>query len=1050
MPELENRLVLHRFMCSQFNSPGLREMINAVNQAENRGASGEPPNFYGELNAHRLLIHEQVREYDENIRRIGEQLKMGGGERAWKPFQYLALLFTERYLDLYFTDADDLLKELNQYNKFRFARKRIPPYTADDLRKLAFQSATGSGKTLLLHANLLQYLHYLKKHNRIKKLNKIVLVTPDEGLSNQHLREMRASGIPARLFSDGDYVGGLPGKNTVDIIDLHKIAEQKGVKRVALEAFEGNNLILVDEGHLGAKGNVWRNHRQKLARNGFTFEYSATFNQAVAGSGAGIADLRDEYGKSILFDYSYKFFYDDGYGKNYHITNLREDYDGETNNTYMLGCLLMFYQQCKVFAESGGKLREYNLTPPLWMFLGRTVTGQKTGANNQTKSDVVSIVRFLAWVLNNRGGGVKKEIKRIVRGQSELFDENGVDLFAERLVQIGNSANEIYAGVCAQIFNGRGQLQVAQLTAAGELQLHTTNPDEPFGVINVGDASGLYALLEQAQTAAEGTANDFRIGKNEFVKPQFADVDKRHSPINMVIGARKFVAGWNSWRVSTMGLLHVGTGQGPQIIQMFGRGVRLKGRDMSLKRHDRLELSQTQTDAKLSLLETLNVFGLRANYMEQFKKYLHQQGIHTDRDLFQLPVKTMPRPDGLKIIKRRDDVGEFQYSDECLDLLDKPDAPNAQLHTTLDRRPHLQTETAVARQQSATRPPPREIFTEQHRALMNRQRIYHRIIARKQQSRWHNITITPQAVNELLARDDWYTLLIPAAKMEFANYARVREWEELAVTLICEYAKNLWQHARQQWEQKHIEAVTLTDEHANYIKEYRLSVSKKKTRLIAEIENLARAMENGQYADNFTLDGVQLSLLDAKFHAYIPLLHVDTRLDDERNANEPPGIKVSPTPLNSGEKKFVTDLVEARNDCAEVHNKEIYLMRNLSRGKGVSFFNDYSFYPDFILWLKDSARQDVFFIDPKGIARHSGTIDAKIRVHSLIKEIEKRMHQENHRDLFLHSYIWSTTSYRDTDPQLSTPRRQYNQQGVYFAEDGARGIAEMLRHALTL
>ena len=35
-----------------------------------------------------------------------------------------------------------------------------------------------------------------------------------------------------------------------------------------------------------------------------------------------------------------------------------------------------------------------------------------------------------------------------------------------------------------------------------------------------------------------------------------------------------FIAGWNSWRVSTMGLMHVGVGEGSEIIQMFGRGVR--------------------------------------------------------------------------------------------------------------------------------------------------------------------------------------------------------------------------------------------------------------------------------------------------------------------------------------------------------------------------------------------------------------------------------------------------------------------------------------------
>ena len=39
---------------------------------------------------------------------------------------------------------------------------------------------------------------------------------------------------------------------------------------------------MVDEGYLGASGKVWRERRRELSRGGFTFEYSATFNQVVA------------------------------------------------------------------------------------------------------------------------------------------------------------------------------------------------------------------------------------------------------------------------------------------------------------------------------------------------------------------------------------------------------------------------------------------------------------------------------------------------------------------------------------------------------------------------------------------------------------------------------------------------------------------------------------------------------------------------------------------------------------------------------------------------
>ena len=299
--------------------------------------------------------------------------------KSWKPFQYLALLFTERYLDLYFEDSETLVQKLNEWKETKYERYKIDEYTTDDIHTLAFQSATGSGKTLLLHANILQYKHYLGVNKQLHKLNKIILVTPDEGLSRQHLRELQASNIPARLFSDDEEVDLFSRSGVmVDIIDLHKFAEKKGIKTVVPEFFEENNLVMVDEGHLGVGGKKWRGYRKRLATNGFTFEYSATFNQAVSGSKEEVKKLRDEYGKSILFDYSYKFFYEDGYGKDYQISNLQQTDDGEVNDIYLLACLLIFYQQCRIYKDKGGQWRDFNIAPPLWVFLGKTVTGGKS------------------------------------------------------------------------------------------------------------------------------------------------------------------------------------------------------------------------------------------------------------------------------------------------------------------------------------------------------------------------------------------------------------------------------------------------------------------------------------------------------------------------------------------------------------------------------------------------------------------------------------------------------------------------------------------------
>ncbi len=106
--------------------------------------------------------------------------------------QDLTLLFTEIYLDRYFRDPRALLHALNAHVAAYDADKPEADQVArfnekaeawPQLNKLAFWMATGSGKTLLMHANILQYQHYLGQHGRRRELNRILLLTPNEGLS---------------------------------------------------------------------------------------------------------------------------------------------------------------------------------------------------------------------------------------------------------------------------------------------------------------------------------------------------------------------------------------------------------------------------------------------------------------------------------------------------------------------------------------------------------------------------------------------------------------------------------------------------------------------------------------------------------------------------------------------------------------------------------------------------------------------------------------------------------------------------------------------------
>ena len=385
----------------------------------------------------RLLDSEKLNkdllfEYDQNI--VSHTLAISEyreGVFKWKYFQYITLLLIEIYLDKYFANPNLLLAELNQFvDAFNNPLDHTVPneydyvsdyFTVDELSKIAIWSATGSGKTLLLHVNIKQYLHYAKKYGK-KDFNKVLLVTPNEGLSNQHLNEFKESNIKAEIFSKSS--GALFSGEMVEIIEISKLTEEgsNDGKSVAVDAFETNNLVLIDEGHRGASGDEWKKRRDQLSENGFAFEYSATFGQAIsAASGRKKEILFKEYSKAILFDYSYKYFYKDGYGKDYKILNIKDDSNDEYLRKYLTACLLGYYQQQLVYSQNSSKMDVYKLAKPLWVFVGGRVT---KSLNKKDASDVMLIIKFISDFIKDPSNS-RNHINQILTGNAGLNDEYG-------------------------------------------------------------------------------------------------------------------------------------------------------------------------------------------------------------------------------------------------------------------------------------------------------------------------------------------------------------------------------------------------------------------------------------------------------------------------------------------------------------------------------------------------------------------------------------------------------------------------------------------------
>ena len=449
------------------------------------------------------------------------------------------------------TGREGLIRSLNEFvtrntTSTALANERYESFVVADLDKLAFWMATGSGKTLLLHLNYRQFLHY----NR-EPLDNILLITPNEGLSQQHIGELQASGILTERFDPNNSSDLLGSTKSVKVTEITKFVLEKTDEgeRVPVEALEGNNLIFVDEGHKGSgtEAQTWRSIRNAIGKDGFTFEYSATFGQALSGNDA----LLTEYGKAIAFDYSYRHFYNDGYGKDFSILNLRQEDTAEQTDTLLMANLLSFYEQRLVFAEQGAELRPYNLSRPLWTFIGGSVNAvhQESG---RPRSDVLTVARFLHRVLRDPDWAIDT-IAQLLNGQSGLIDTaSDQDIFADRfdyLRRRGADATTVYRDALAKVMhaNSSSGLELCDLRGReGELGLRAAGSRVFFGVIYIGDTANFKRL-------AEADGSGIVVTDEALQGSLFDRINEPDSTVEVLAGSRKFIEGWNSWRVSNMG-----------------------------------------------------------------------------------------------------------------------------------------------------------------------------------------------------------------------------------------------------------------------------------------------------------------------------------------------------------------------------------------------------------------------------------------------------------------------------------------------------------------
>jgi superfamily II DNA or RNA helicase len=998
--KIEKYLVLNKYILSLFGADDFRVLQERLRDVR-EGFDAEGRSYF--LNILRAM--EGVDEtrlpenslflYDHNI-----QVYLATINRRREPkitlryFQYLSILVAEVFLDNLKNRKIEFLYELNEFLRAYGQKENIgiiDDFTEYDLKKLAFWMATGSGKTLIMHINYLQFFHYMPFVPE-----NILLITPNEGLSKQHFEELEKSSIACRLYegSLSGFRGGMGGREVL-VIEITKLVEEKkgGGVTLPVDTFEGRNLLFVDEGHKGKKSEEqkWKKLRDKLAQDGFTFEYSATFGQILSEKNL---EILREYSKSIAFDYSYKYFYLDGYGKDFSVLNVQKMKisEKEFQETMFLANLLSFYEQMLIYENHTTLSKAFNIEKPLWIFVGTTVTGK------EEESDVIQIVDFLKKAIQDKKW-IKDITGKIIKGESGLKNDKGEDVFNKRFEYLRKSefnVDDLYR----RIFGGKGEFGVYEIkNSPGELGLKV-GESHYFGVVNIGDVPEFRKKLEKKGLAAE---------KDVMSNSLFDAIKRENSSINVLIGSKKFIEGWDTWRVSSMGLLNIGTGQGPQIIQLFGRGVRLKGKGLSLKR--------SEENSPVKSLEFLNIYGIKADYLNRFLDAIRKEEV--EFEVIQIPVKPQHQEKWASLFALSKDENKKFVEEKALPL-----EVDQKLYFILNLSPRIKVYRGITGEEVSGDLEEMRL-PEEMIGLLNWHDILKETSEYKMNRGYWNLIFDRTALENILLSDR-YKIYALAGLFVAKDKEDLERITSVALMVIKKYIDQFYRKYAKNFETKYMKYEMLKKQQPLFVFEkgevysYTIQVKKipENKALIEDIKKLARDFEKLSKEDLKTLPRVFFAK-----HLYLPILLQSKAIE-----------RMSPSGLVESEQNFIQCLKNyLRDNKDKFANFEIYLLRNFPKS-GVGFFNLSGFYPDFIMWLKDGKKQKIIFIDPKGLEYTKGLDDQKIELSIDIKELEQKL---GRKDVVLESFILSQTSYDKLIKGRTTPepKDEYIKNHVLFLDD---------------
>jgi hypothetical protein len=295
-------------------------------------------------------------------------------------------------------------------------------------------------------------------------------------------------------------------------------------------------------------------------------------------------------------------------------------------------------------------------------------------------------------------------------------------------------------------------------------------------------------------------------------------------------------------------------------------------------------------------------------------------------------------------------------------------------------------------------------------SLVDWERAYLDMLEYKERKGWSNLVILPDVPRKILETVK-YTLTADDAVFQPHTLKDCFRLQEAVAAVLRKYMDVFYRRHHEQWDTQNLVYRPLDRNDPNLAfnqsgvgegkPAYTVRVPASRTDIIDAVKKLQSDLEKLIKEENAGLPRIYFER-----SLYLPIL---VKKEDVLSA--------APPPLEPSEAQFIRDLKNywEKEKDKTLKGKEIFLLRNLSRGKGVGFFEERGFYPDFILWVVDERHQRIVFVEPHGMI-HAGPYenDEKARLHERLAELSTEIaNRSDIKNVILDAYIISATPYEE-------------------------------------